>query len=74
MCVLSYMFGCNKIICVCIYTLIGLTAILILQLVYVTCVTSISENEMNIQFLPCNAQHLNRILNISLEIFLKKTH
>ena len=36
--------------------------------------TSISENEMNIQIPLCNVQHLNGILNISLEIFPKKTH
>ena len=32
-------------------------------------VTSISENEMNIQIRLCNVQHLNGMLNISLEIF-----
>ena len=34
--------------------------------------TSISENEMNIQIPLCNVRHLNRILNTSLEIFSKK--
>ena len=36
--------------------------------------TSISENKMNIQIPFCNVQHLNGILNISLEIFPKKKH
>ena len=40
-----------------------------------SCMTSISENEMNIRnFSLCNVQHLNGMLNISLEIFPKKTH
>ena len=36
-------------------------------------VTSIFENEMNTQIPLCNVRHLNGMLNISLEIFLKKT-
>ena len=36
--------------------------------------TSISENEMNIRISHCNVQHVNGMMNISLEIFLKKTH
>ena len=37
--------------------------------------TSISDNEMNIQFqIPlCNVRHLNGILKISLEIYPKNT-
>ena len=35
-------------------------------------VTSISKNEMNIQSLLCNVQHLNGMLHISLEIFPKR--
>ena len=35
-------------------------------------VTSISKNEMNIQISLCNAQHVNGMLNTSLEIFPKK--
>ena len=38
-----------------------------------SCMTSISKNEMNIQIPFCNVQHLNGILRISLVIFLKKT-
>ena len=34
--------------------------------------TSISENEMNIQLFLCNVPHVNGILNISLAIFPKK--
>ena len=36
--------------------------------------TSISENEINIQIPLCNVRHLNGILKISLEIFPKKMH
>ena len=36
-------------------------------------VTSISENEMNIRISLCNVRHVNGMLNISLEIFPKKT-
>ena len=36
--------------------------------------TSISETEMNIQISLCNVRHVNGMLNISLEIFQKKTH
>ena len=35
--------------------------------------TSVSQSEMNIQISRSNAQHLNEILKISLEIFLKDT-
>ena len=37
-------------------------------------VTSISVNKMSIRNPLCNVRHLNGMLNISLEIFLKKTH
>ena len=37
-------------------------------------VTSIPENEMNIRISLCNVRHVNGMLNISLEIFPKKTH
>ena len=37
-------------------------------------VTSISENEMNIRIALCHVRHVNGMLNISLEIFVKKTH
>ena len=37
-------------------------------------VTSISENEMNIRISLCNVRSVNGMLNISLEIFQKKTH
>ena len=37
-------------------------------------VTSISENEMNIRISLCNVRYVNGMLNISLEIFPKKTH
>ena len=37
-------------------------------------VTSISENEMNIRIPLCNVQHLIGMLNISVEIFPKKSH
>ena len=37
-------------------------------------VTSISENEMIIQISLCNIQHVNGLLNISLEISPKKIH
>ena len=37
-------------------------------------VTSISENEMNIQISLCNVRYVNEMLNISLEIFLNKMH
>ena len=36
--------------------------------------TSISKNEINIQISLCNVRHVNGMLNISLEIFPKKTH
>ena len=36
--------------------------------------TSISENEMDIRISLCNVQHVNGMLNFSLEIFPKKTH
>ena len=36
--------------------------------------TSISENEMNIQIPLCKVQHFNGILKISLKIFSKKMH
>ena len=37
-------------------------------------VTSISGNEINIQIPLCNVRHLNGMLDISLEIFPKKTN
>ena len=43
-----------------------------LQLIHVTRDQFFSENEMNIRIPLCNVQHLNGMLNISLEIFLKK--
>ena len=36
--------------------------------------TSISKNEMNIQISLCNVRQVNEMLNISLGIFPKKTH
>ena len=39
---------------------------------FTTCMTSISENEMNIWISLSNLRHVNGMLNISLEIFLKK--
>ena len=40
-----------------------------LQLIHVTRDQFFSENEMNIRIPLCNVQHLNGMLNISLEIF-----
>ena len=40
---------------------------------FLSCVTSISENELNILISLCNVRHVNGMLNISLEIFPKKT-
>ena len=37
-------------------------------------VTSISENEKNIQISLCNVRHVNGMLNISLEIRFRKRH
>ena len=37
-------------------------------------VTGISENEINFQNFLCDVRHVNGMLNISLEIFPKKTH
>ena len=41
---------------------------------HTSCMTSISENQMNIRIPLSHVRHLNGMLIISLEIFLKKMH